>query len=55
MGPLENIDTISFRWHAYSCVIAVNHFLNGPHVDVYGSISKCLVYLNTSAHRIYVV
>ena len=38
----------------YSCVIAAKHFLNGPHTDVYISISKCLRYLNKSAHRLYV-
>ena len=39
----------------YSCVIAAEHFLNGPHTDVYRSISEDLVHLNTSAHRLYVV
>ena len=39
----------------YPCVIAAKHFMNGPHTDVYRSISKGLRYLNASTHRLYVV
>ena len=31
----------------YSCLVAARHLLNGPHTDVYRSISKGQVHLNT--------
>ena len=38
-----NVQSILLMAIKYSCVIAAKHFLNGPHANVYRSISKGLV------------
>ena len=40
---------------AYLCVIATKCFLNGADAEVNVSISKGLVHLNTTVHRLYMV